>query len=61
MGSHRSLTFAYFKLFLVPTRQQTFKKGRVNISESSTHGALFLEKVFGGLRSRMTFAAVNKI
>ena len=44
-----------------PTRQQTFKKGRVSISESSTHGALFLEKVFCGLRSRMTFADVNKI
>ena len=33
-----------------PTRQQPFKKGRVGISESSTHSALFLEKVFCGLR-----------
>ena len=37
------------------------KKGRVGISESSTHGALFLEKVFCGLCSGMTFADVNKI
>ena len=44
-----------------PTRQQLFKKGRVGISESSTHGALFLEKVFYGLQSRTTFADVNKI
>ena len=43
------------------TRQQTFKKGRVGISERSTHGALFLEKVFCGLRSGTTFADVNKI
>ena len=27
-----------------PTRQQPFKKGRVGVSESSTHGALLLEK-----------------
>ena len=32
-----------------PTRQQPFKKGRVRISESIRHGALFLEKVFCGL------------
>ena len=44
-----------------PTRQQIFKKGRVGISENSTHGALFLEKVNCGLRSRITFADVNKI
>ena len=30
-------------------------------SESSTHGALVLEKVFYGLRSRTTFAAVHNI
>ena len=34
-----------------PTRQQPFKKGCVGIGESSTHG----------LRSRTTFADVNKI
>ena len=44
-----------------PTRQQLFKKERVGISESSTHVALFLEKVFCGPRSRMTFADINKI
>ena len=44
-----------------PTRQQPLKKGREGISKSSTHGALFLEKMFCGLRSRMTFADVNKI
>ena len=44
-----------------PTRQQTFKKGRASISESSTHGALILEKVFCGLRLRTTFADVNKM
>ena len=38
-----------------------FKKGRVCISKISTHGALFLEKVLCGLRSRKTFADVNKI
>ena len=43
-----------------PTRQQTFKKGCV-ARENSTHGALFLEKVFCGLRSRTTFADVNNI
>ena len=30
-------------------RQQLFKKGRVGISESKTHGALLLEKVACGL------------
>ena len=44
-----------------PTKQQPFKKGRLGISESSTHGALLLEKVFCGLQSRMTFTDVNKI
>ena len=43
------------------TRQQPFKKGCIGISESSTHYALFLEKVFCSLRSRMTFADSNKI
>ena len=43
------------------TRQWLFKKGRVGISESSTHGALFLQKVLCSLWSRMTFADVNKI
>ena len=43
------------------TRQQPFKKGHVGISESSTHGALFLEKVFRSLQSRKTFTDVNKI
>ena len=43
------------------TRQQPFKKRRVSISESSTHVTLLLEKVFCGLRSRTTFADVNKI
>ena len=32
-----------------PTREQPFKKGCVDVSESSAHGALFLEKVFCGL------------
>ena len=32
-----------------PTTQQPFKKGRVGFSESSTHGALILEKAFCGL------------
>ena len=27
-----------------PTRQQPFKKGRISISESSTHGALYWRK-----------------
>ena len=45
----------------IPTRQQPFKKGHVGISKSSTHGTLFLEKVFCGLPLRMTFADVNKI
>ena len=44
-----------------PTRQRTFKKRRVNVNESSTQGALFLEKVFCGLQSGMTSADVNKI
>ena len=44
-----------------PTRQQPFKKGHIGTSESSTHGALFLEKVFCGLRLRTTFVDVNKI
>ena len=44
-----------------PTRQQPFKKGCVGISESSTHGALLLEKVFFRFRSRTTFADVNEI
>ena len=44
-----------------PTRQQPFKIGRPSISESSTHGALFLENVFCGPRSRTTFEDVNKI
>ena len=44
-----------------PTRQQPFKKGRVGVSESSTHGALLLEKVFCRFRSRTTFADVNEI
>ena len=44
-----------------PTKQQPFKKGRVGISKSSTHSALLLGKVFWGLRSRTTFADVNKI
>ena len=39
----------------------TIQAGRVGISESSTHGALFLEKVLCGLQSRTTFADVNKI
>ena len=43
------------------TRQQTFKKGRVGISGSSTQGALFLEIVFCSLQSRTTFADVDKI
>ena len=43
------------------TIQQPFKKGFVGISESSTHNALFLEKVFFSLWSRMTLAEVNKI
>ena len=43
-----------------PTRQQPFKKGYVSISESSTHGALFLEKVFCGLQLRTTFADEKK-
>ena len=43
-----------------PTRQQLFKKGRVCISEMNTHGALFLEKVFCGLRSRTNFADLCK-
>ena len=42
------------------TRQQPFKKECVGISKS-THDALFLDKVFCGLRSRTTFADVNKI
>ena len=33
----------------------------VSTSESSTHGAMFLEKVFCGLQLRATFADVNKI
>ena len=33
----------------------------VGIRESSTHGALFLEKVFCGLQSRTTFVDVDKI
>ena len=41
------------------TRQQTFKKGRIGIS--STHGALFLEKMVCGFQSRTTFTDVNKI
>ena len=44
-----------------PTRHQQFKKGHVGISENKTHGALFLEKVFCGLRSSTTLADVNKI
>ena len=44
-----------------PTKQHPFKKGRVGISESSTHGALLLEKVFWSLQSRMTFTDVTKI
>ena len=45
----------------IPTRQQPFKKGRTGISESSTFGALFLEKAFCDLGSRTTFVDVNKI
>ena len=44
-----------------PTRQQPFKKEHVGINKSNIYGALFLEKVFCGLRSRTTFADVNKI
>ena len=44
-----------------PTRQKPFKKGGICISEGSTHGALFLEKVFYGLQSKTTFADVKKI
>ena len=44
-----------------PTRQHPFKKGCVGISGSSTHGVLYLEKVFCGLRSRTASADVNKI
>ena len=38
------------------TRQQPFKKGRIGISENSTHCALFLEKVFCDLRAKTTVA-----
>ena len=38
-----------------PTRQQPFKKGHIGISESSTHGALLLEKVFCGLQIKNDF------
>ena len=44
-----------------PTIQQPFKKGRIDITEISTHGALILEKVFCGLWWRTTFADINKI
>ena len=44
-----------------PTRQQPFKKGRIGISECSTHSALFLEKVFCGRQSRTTFTDVKKL
>ena len=41
--------------------KQTVKKERVDITESSTHGAFFLEKVFCSLWLRTTFADVSKI
>ena len=44
-----------------PTSQEPFKKGHVSISESSIHGALFLEKVLCSLQLRTNFADVNKI
>ena len=44
-----------------PTRQQLFKKGHVGISESSTQGALLLEKLVCCLQSTTTFADVSKI
>ena len=43
------------------TRQQPFKKAHVGVSESNTLGALFLDKVFCGLWSRLTLAVVSKI
>ena len=58
IGSYRSLTFAYIKPF--PGLKYMAKEGRIGISESSSHGALFLEKMFCGLRSRTSFADVNK-
>ena len=43
------------------SNQTTTVQGHVGISESSTHGSLFLEKMFCGLQSRTTFGDVNKI
>ena len=42
------------------TRQQPLKRGRVGISESSTCGALLLEKVFCDHQLRTTFTDVKR-
>ena len=42
-------------------QKTTVQERCVGISGSSTHGALFLEKICCSLRSRTTFADVNKI
>ena len=44
-----------------PRKQWPFKKRRVSFGESSTYGALLLEKVFCDLWSRKTLADVNKM
>ena len=44
-----------------PSRQQQFKKGRVGITQSSTHSAVLLEKVFHSLWFRTTLADANEI